>query len=289
MISGAVSSIPLHKVLILRECIEKYGAEQFSQLQMLALANTLVTTASNIRFVPDVRVLRPKLDAPVVSAWIDKITEMTNDLHAVKGQTHPQAQVFWGDARCIGDILPPQSVDAVITSPPYPNEKDYTRITRLESVVLGFINTRSDLQRFKKGLLRSNSRMVYRDDDDDRWIEGHTEIEHLADTIERRRIELGKTSGFEKAYAKLTKLYFGGMARHLASLRAVLRPNALLAYVVGDQASYFRVMIRTGPLLADIARALGYELVRIDLFRTRPVPTTGTALREEVVVLRWRG
>ena len=38
---------------------------------------------------------------------------------------------------------------------------------------------------------------------------------HFADEIERRRIELGKTSGFERMYARVVKLYFGGMARHL--------------------------------------------------------------------------
>lgn len=46
---------------------------------------------------------------------------------------------------------------AVITSPPYPNEKDYSRTTRLESVILGYINTKDDLRRFKKGMLRSNT------------------------------------------------------------------------------------------------------------------------------------
>jgi hypothetical protein len=90
-------------------------------------------------------------------------------------------------------------------------------------------------------------------------------------------------------YPRLTKLYFGGMARHLADLRTVLRPGARLAYVVGDQASYLRVMIRTGQLLADIAQQLGYEIERIDLFRTRFATTTKEELREEVVVLRWNG
>jgi len=177
----------------------------------------------------------------------------------------------------------------VITSPPYPNEKDYTRITRLESVVLGFIRTKADLQALKKGLIRSNTRNVYKADDDDQWIKEHPEIERIANEIERRRIELGKASGFEKLYARVTKLYFGGMARHLAALRSVLRPNARLAYVVGDQASYLQVMIRTGQLLADIAQALGYELIRIDLFRTRFATATKEQLREEVVVLQWKG
>jgi hypothetical protein len=48
-------------------------------------------------------------------------------------------------------------------------------------------------------------------------------------------------------------------------------------------------MIRTGELIADIAQALGYEVVRIDLFRTRLATATREQLREEVVILRWRG
>jgi hypothetical protein len=79
------------------------------------------------------------------------------------------------------------------------------------------------------------------------------------------------------------------MARHFANLRTVLRPGALLAYVVGDQASYLKVMIRTGELLADIAQSLGYELVDIDLFRMRFATATSSELREEVVILRWPG
>src|SRR5438876_8759375 len=121
-------------------------------------------------------------------------------------------------------------IDAVITSPPYPNEKDYTRTTRLESVLLGFIHNKAELQALKRGLVRSNTRGVYKEDDDDRWVATHAEIQRIAEAIEARRIELGKTSGFERMYARVTKLYFGGIARHLANLRAVLRPGARLAY-----------------------------------------------------------
>jgi hypothetical protein len=111
----------------------------------------------------------------------------------------------------------------------------------------------------------------------------------LASTIEQRRIELGKTSGFERLYHRAVKLYFGGMARHLAELRSQLRPGAQLAYVVGDQKSYLQVLIRTGELLASLAEGLGYEVVGIDLFRTRLATATKEQMREEVVVLRWPG
>ncbi len=79
------------------------------------------------------------------------------------------------------------------------------------------------------------------------------------------------------------------MARHLASLRKILRPGAHLGYVVGDQASYFRVMIRTGQLLADIADSLGYRVVDVELFRSRLSTTTKEQLREEIVILEWDG
>ena len=98
-----------------------------------------------------------------------------------------------------------------------------------------------------------------------------------------------RTSGFERLYPRVTQLYFGGITRHLASLRPVLRSGAKLAYVVGDQASYLRVMIRTGQIIADLAESLGYKVIDIDLFRTRQSTVTGEQLREEVVVLEWKG
>ena len=138
-------------------------------------------------------------------------------------------------------------------------------------------------------MVRSNTRGVYKGDDDHRWISDIEEIAQLADEIEARRIAMRKTSGFERLYATVTKLYFGGMARHLADLRSALKKGAMLGYVVGDQASYLRVMIRTGQILAFIAERLGYEIISIDLFRTRLATATREQLREEVVVLRWPG
>jgi DNA modification methylase len=213
---------------------------------------------------------------------------MAEDLQRVENKDVP-AQVFHADSRQSLKVLERNSIDAVICSPPYPNEKDYTRTTRLETVLLGLIQNKRELQTIKRDLMRSNTRNVYKGDDDDKWVSDHMEIQRIADAIEARRIELNKTSGFERLYAKVTRLYFGGLARHLAELRCVLRPGAKLAYVVGDQASYLQVMIRTGQLLADIAQTMGYKLGSIDLFRTRLSTTTKEQLREEVVVLYWPG
>ena len=289
LIKNSISPLPLHKTLVLLEQINRYQGAPSHKYGILALGNALVTAIGNLRFGPEVGVGKVKRDVPVVAIWMHEISKVIDDLRSVHGKSYPESPVFLADARELTKAVKENSIDAVITSPPYPNEKDYTRITRLESVVLGFFQDMSHLRGFKKTLLRSNTRGVYKADDDDKWVADIEEIQRLATAIEARRIELGKTSGFEKMYARVAKLYFGGMARHFSELTRVLKPGAKLAYVVGDQASYLRVMIRTGQILTDIAERLGYQVERIDLFRTRFATATQSELREEVVVLRWPG
>lgn len=287
LLKDSISPLPLHKTLVLLEQLKKSANSCFQRHELLALAKSLVFSISNLHFGPEVGVHRTKkTDAPVVESWLAEVKHIAADLrNAQLRDSH--VTVHHADSRQLATHLRPQSIDAVFTSPPYPNEKDYTRTTRLESVMLGFIKNKKELRALKKGLLRSNTRNVYKGDDDDAWIAEHSEIQAIAAEIENRRIALGKTSGFEKQYGKVTKLYFGGMARHLAELRPFLRPGAYLGYVVGDQASYLQVLIRTGQLLADIAKSLGYRVVSIDLFRTRIATATRKQMREEVVVLQW--
>jgi SAM-dependent methyltransferase len=282
LLADSISPLPLHKTLVL---LQEIGADNHLKL---ALAKGLVTAIGNLHFGPEVGVGPAKEDAPVVEAWLENVRAIAADLRELRPLAGVAARVHHGDARTLG-CLEKRSIDAVITSPPYPNEKDYTRTTRLESVILGFLRDKGELKSLKQTLMRSNTRNVYKGDDDDRWIAAHPEIQRIAAAIEARRVELGKTSGFERLYGRVTRLYFGGMARHLEQLKPFLKPGARLAYVVGDQASYLRIMIRTGQLLADIAARQAYEVEGIDLFRTRLATATGEQLREEVVLLRWRG
>lgn len=289
LLSASISPLPLHKTLLLLDTMEERGDERFAGHQRLALAKALLSGISNVEFGPEVGVGPAKPDAPVIGPWLSYVESVADDLTVLRPRAAIRARVYQADARRLHEVLEPRSVDAVITSPPYPNEKDYTRTTRLESVLLGFVRSKQDLRMLKSHLVRSNTRNVYKDDCDDKAVADNKEVQQIAAAIERRRKELGKTSGFERLYARVTKLYFGGMAAHLSGLRGVLRPGAHLAYVVGDQASYLRVMIRTGQLLARIAASLGYEVLGADLFRTRLATATREQLREEVLLLRWPG
>jgi DNA modification methylase len=289
LITHSISPLPLHKALVLLDQIDHCKGEPYYDHLRVGLANALVYQISNLHFGPEVGIGKIKTDVSVLEAWLTEIGKITGDLLEIEDIQQIPSQAILGDSRDVGKIIPPHSIDAIITSPPYPNEKDYTRTTRLESVLLGFIRTKSELRKYKGDLVRSNTRGVYVTDSDEQWVANHAEVQRIAALIEQRRLEMGKNSGFEKLYAKVTRLYFGGMARHLYELRGVLKPGAKLAYVVGDQASYLRVMIRTGEILADIAQNMGYEVLQIDLFRTRFASASKEQLREEVVCLKWPG
>ena len=290
IIKNSISPIPLHKSLVFLEVLNEIADKRFYDIERTAFAKQLVCSYSNLHFGPEVGAGRKKKkDAEVVELWLKQIYKIVADLKEYALEKDVPSEVYLGDSRSISTLLNEQSIDAVITSPPYPNEKDYTRTTRLESVLLNFITAKSDLRENKETLMRSNTRNIYKGDDDEKWIFKHKQIMDLANSIEAKRIELGKTSGFERLYHKVVKNYFGGMARHLEELKPALRIGAQLAYVVGEQASYFQIPIQTGKLLSDIAIEIGYEFVGIDLFRTRLSTATKAQLREEVVLLRWEG
>jgi hypothetical protein len=289
LLKSSISPLPLHKTLVLLDTLDRHRDAAAWGHERLALATALVSGIGNLHFGPEVGVGKVQEDAPVIGPWLERVRKMSDDLTALQARAGTEAIVHLADSRQAEELLEPSSIDAVITSPPYPNEKDYTRTTRLESVLLGFIRSKQELRGLKQELVRSNTRSVYKADADDALIAEHEGIQRIARRIEERRIELGKTSGFERQYARVTKLYFGGMVRHLAGLRSRLRTGARLAYVVGDQASYLRVMIRTGQILGELAQDLGYELTGIDLFRTRMATASRQQLREEVVRLRWAG
>lgn len=210
LLSDSISPVPLHKTLVLLEEIDECRNARFHDHERLALATCLVNGISNLHFGPEVGVGPAKADAPVVSLWLNGIRDMVEDLRKLQSSRGVEAIIHQADARDVARVLPPESVDAVITSPPYPNEKDYTRTTRLESVLLGFIQSKQDLRSLKQQLVRSNTRSVYKADTDDALVSDHPEIQRIATAIEQRRIELNKDSGFEKLYARVTKLYFGG-------------------------------------------------------------------------------
>lgn len=276
---GAISKKPLAKVLAIREIIDQQPDDAITDIFRLALATVTVRDMSNLGFGPEIYVKRNKLvDANIYLPLSQMLSKMQHDLETVQHlECRAETRVVCGDARQLADYVH-ERVDFVITSPPYPNEKDYSRITRLELALLGFVTDRSTLRDVKESMLRSHTRNIYKADNDTVYVKDIPEIVDLADSVEQARIERGATSGFERLYHRVVLEYFGGMHRVFEQLYHVMSPGGKLAIVVGDQKSYFQVPIRTAHLLSLVAQRLDFVELETLVWRTRQA----TAIKEEI-------
>lgn len=284
-----ISEKPLQKVLVIKQALDALPDDAITDLFRLALAAVVVSDVSNLGFGPEVYVAKKRQDADVYGAFVRKLRQIARDLVTVQQIPRPgTAMVHCGDARQLATFVN-EPIDYVITSPPYPNEKDYTRTTRLELILLGFMSAKSDLRRIKKQMLRSHTRNIYVADDDSAYVADVPEIQKVAQEVERRRIERGATSGFERLYHRVVTEYFGGMYRVLEQLEQVMPAGGKLALVVGDQMSYFRVPIRTARLLSLVAcQKLNYDEIETLTWRTRRSTVTKMDIAEHILILRRR-
>jgi hypothetical protein len=131
---GFISEKPLLRVLAIRYAIERVVLQHdIRNLMALALANTIVATAGNVGFGPEVYRLPPRDDADVLGAFAATVIRMISDLQNIltrQPRPFPPARVLKDDARTLSSLAGCPPIGIVITSPPYPNEKDYTRSTR---------------------------------------------------------------------------------------------------------------------------------------------------------------
>lgn len=279
----------------LRDCIALKRAvsilktgPKYSNLLFLALLDTIVRDASNVKFGPELYCGPEKKNVDVFSSFSTRIEKMFSHIGLMeKQQRETPCVVISGDSRKIGSALsryPAVAFDCVITSPPYPTEHDYSRNARLELAFLECVYDRASLQKIKRTMMRSHTKGIYADDRDSECL---GDIPQLRSILRQLEPECAKRSyGFARLYPKVLLEYFGGMKQHLRSLRPRMRHGARLAYVVGDQSSYFRVHIPTADILAEVARSAGYRILGIDEWRLRRSTSTSKRIRERILLLQ---
>ncbi len=257
----------------------------------VALASVLVSHFANVKFGPEIYCVKPKVDVGSADIYGAKLSEIHLDLLSISSLSHlPPPTVIEGDSRSCGELLRQNrvgKVDFVITSPPYPTEHDYTRNTRLELTLLGYVSDTRTLREIKKKMVRSHSKGIYAEDSDGALVADIPEIRRVTAELERKVKD--KTYGFAKLYPRIIEEYFGGMYRHLRSLSGILEKGARCAYVVGDQKTYLQTYTPTAEILRRIADLpeINLKSVEIEPWRFRR-GTTGskTRIQEKVLILR---
>jgi DNA modification methylase len=156
------------------------------------------------------------------------------------------ARIELADSRSIP--LEQNSVDLVITSPPYCTRIDYAVATRCELSILRHAR-QNGFDSLRRSLLGTTS------------VGGESKIENLPDDCARlvRNVELHPSKGSSNYYWKTYANYFSGMQLSMVELKRVMKSSASALVVVQD--SYYKEMhIDLPRLIGELAEAAGLHL-----------------------------
>lgn len=116
--SGFISPKPLTRVLSIRSAIEQIVKDlAVKDFLFLALATTIVASAGNVGFGPEVYRLPPKDDADVLGHWRTLVERMMDDMRWVQTLgSMPTAYVAHDDARVMKSLTEHPPIGIVILS-----------------------------------------------------------------------------------------------------------------------------------------------------------------------------
>jgi len=172
------------------------------------------------------------------------------------------------------------NVDLIITSPPYPNDLEYTRQTRLELYLLGFVKDMEDIQHIKKHMVKGSTKLIYKEDAAKKEI---LELNSITKITKELTVKLSdKNWGFD--YPKMIQQYFSDMWLCLENYYDCLVKNGKCILVVGDQ-TFKGVVIPVAEILEEMAIKIGYSKSEIEFHRGRRSSTHNIPLPEENLIL----
>ena len=183
------------------------------------------------------------------------------------------SNLYKQDARKKSELAD-NSIDLIITSPPYANNYDYADATRLELSVLGKISGWSDLQTVvRPGLVRSCSQMVskeikktYEYLEDPLLTPIHDEIVKVCKEMEAEK----ENHRGKKNYYTMVALYFLDLANIWMNLRKICKKDSLICFVVGDSAPY-GIYVPVDEWLGKLALSSGFKEYWFEKTRDRNV------------------
>lgn len=277
------------KLLSIRDSILAIPDPVTRDVLMLGLASA-IEPLSRVR--KDGRALRlvDRARQNVIPTIRQKWIEIQNDLATIQAQHKhvAEAQIMEGDGRELSASgIESESVDIVLTSPPYPNNIDYSEVYKLELWLLGFVNNSEELLQLRKSTLRSHPTSDLATNPEADFLEAIAQ-EPLANFFDPL---LERTRAFkEKWRNRLALAYFSDLWMSLKEQYRCLRQGGRSFLVLGNSlhgCAGSAYLIPTDLLVGQLGKAIGFELERIIIARnTRRRLSGNHFLRESIIVLR---
>ena len=270
----------LQKLYALRDayfsCIDRFEPE-ISQLLWLALTAILrscsfVGTAQWQYVLPNKR--KSKSLDPLL-AFEQKIVDMAADMRNLRSTgCRSDAKVLLHDARVAPNDVPLNSIDLVVTSPPYPNNYDYADATRLEMTFWGEIRGWGDLQDVvRQFIIHSCSQHATAEKLQLATLLADSSVDSIREELSsvcNELAEVRQTKGGKKAYHTMIAAYFCDLSKVFQALRPVCKSGSTICFVIGDSAPY-GVYVPVDDWLGRLAIASGFKSFSFEKLRDRNI------------------
>lgn len=227
------------------EKIRDLKIRSFFNLAFLSILESVSNTSKSGGFL---RIIEREVSTHAVqSLFFSKATSMINDV-AENNKRRKYANVSSIAKKEDARKLPIyRKYDAVITSPPYPNRHDYTRIYSLE-MIFDFISSNDDLKRIRYETIRSH-------------VEARKKYEAtgyrkpiILDTLVT---EIKKNGTNNPKVISMLEGYFEDMYLSLAVIHRALKPKGKVSLVVSN-VRFSGVNIVVDEILSEIGSQVGF-------------------------------
>jgi len=235
--------------------IDDITTRNFFNLAFLSILELVSNTSKTGGFL---RIINNKfIPNKVWPTFLNRVDAMIKDVEQSKLslQKKVTAIAFCGDAREINSEM---QYNAIITSPPYPNRHDYTRIYALE-LMFDFIKSNDEIKQIRYETLRSHveARKKYE-------AENYAHPKQLNKLIK----QIKKNGVNNSKVTEMLEGYFEDMYLALSQMKQRLKKQGKIALVVSN-VRFSGVNIPVDELLANIGEQTGLKTKGIWLARNR--------------------
>lgn len=282
----------LDGILDIKYAISLIDKKEYRDLFRIALASILLDVSNLFRngkclsYKKDWQNRKILKRRDVHSLFLYKIENIIKNDIEILEEKSTQIEVDNYNSLLYGDVrknilqVSDNSVDLIITSPPYLNSRDYTDIYMLELKVLDLVSNYDELNQLRKNTLRSHVQVKFGDLSE---FETPTLKEYFK-KISKKELIL-----WNNDLLNMIKAYFLDMDHLFEQFKRVMQPEKFIYFNVANSA-YFGEEVKVDVIISEIAISHGFELVEIRKARNLKSSSQQSgnikSLRESVIVFK---
>ena len=265
----------LSQINIIKNFIKSIEDNDIKDIFNIALASILVkvsnmTRSTDLRRKTEKELLNTTKD--VFKEYISSLDNIINDIIINKNTEIKEFKIISNNAKNI-DIKYKNTVDCIITSPPYINGTNYFRNTKLELWILDYIFSDDDSKRYRMEAITAGINNVTKDK------KNHIKNKNIIDVI--KKIE---TVSLDKRIPKMVEQYFCDMEVVFRNFSKILKKNGKVFFDIGDS-QYYNIYVPVYDFINEIANKNGLSLTGEKVLRERK-SKNGMKLSQKLLIYR---